>query len=180
MLTWTATRSSAPPGHVVRSGLWTAKVFGQNTNRYFSTTNAICPVFVSPALAWACVWLNTVSTIRLHHAVRACRTLLRITSCGSNNDPVKWASLCSHCVHSALTTNSNRAPTQGLLFVSTERRHTGSGLQSANTTFIHNVSGSMLLKHRNESPKATVWISFAANKLRSGKSLHLPVFHVHE
>ena len=63
---------------------------------------------------------------------------------------------CSRFPHSSLTTDSDRAPTQGLRFISTQTRNTGSGLQSLNTTFIHNVSGSILLKHRNESPTATV------------------------
>ena len=51
-----------------------AKVFGQNTNRYFSTVKATCPLLISPSSACTCVLLNTVSTIRSCHAGRARRT----------------------------------------------------------------------------------------------------------
>lgn len=88
---------------------------------------------------------------------------------------------CSHFTCSSLTTDSDRAPSQGLRFISTKTRNTGSGLQSLNTTFIHNNwSGSILLKHRNESPTATVWTSSATDRLRLGKPLHLPVCQVHK
>ena len=101
----------APPVGVVRPGLWphllvccglgcgptcwcgaawavAAEVFGQNTNRHFSTVDATRPLLISPSSAWACVLLNTVSTIRFYRAGSPIGHLCTV-SCGSNSDPVQ-------------------------------------------------------------------------------------------